>query len=411
MADAPAHPCPILKRTILESASLIIDNLDTTKQLSIPNEFSINVVSIIVGSFAYKADIVNPSSEYQRNHECPAFVQALLQNPGSQIAPSLLEHIRQSNIDTININQYILLIDPMYARPENVVPCGLVSVYPSFVVNPIISTNGIIVNDDMLPAPIKYNSILEPYIVPYDTNENEVDTIIEKILEVDNNNLLINVMDCSSITLRQMWAQNTKPNVYLAMPNCLAKDNTPMYMPVITFDTASISSNLRWINWNLDKDLTSLFQLISPHTYQFLINNYKRLVLETYFIPISKILVRMRISLEYKLDDTTTIIFSKMRFQDFRYLWNNKYSKFASLFISFMDNYYKYNYHNFIEILLDTHSENEEPSMQKILLSYLEEHLTQLKAFFPSEHIPTYFDNEISMQTAIISYLNNNNIY
>jgi hypothetical protein len=400
---------PISKMDILECVDLIIDNLKIVRQLSIPNELSINIVSIIIGSFVNKADFDNPSPEYARNHECPAFVNNLLQNPETQISPALLEHIRQNNIDTININQYILLVDPMYSRPEYGVPYGLTSVYPSLMVKPILSTNGFITQDDLLPAPIKYNSILEPYIIPYNTNEPDVSRIIEQFQQVSNGNLLINLMDCSSNTLRRMWMQNTAPNIYLAMPDCLAKDNTPMYMPIITYD--SKSSSLRWINWTLDKDFVLLFQLISPHTYQFLIHNYKCLVLEAYFIPICKILGRMRITLNYKLDDNKSIVFSEMCFQEFKNLWINKRARFEPLFISFMDEYYKWNYYKFIDILLQTHSNSEEPSMQKILLSYLEEHLKQLKAFFPSEPIPEYVDDDRLIQSSITKYLNANDIH
>jgi len=400
---------PISKMDLLECVDLIIDNLEVMKKISIPNELYINVVSIIIGSFVNKADFDNPSPEYARNHECPAFVNNLFQNPGTQISPNLLEHIRQSNIDTININQYILLVDPMYSRPEYKFPYGLTSIYPKLLTKPILSTNGFITQDDLLSAPIKYNSILEPYIIPHNTDELDVSRLIEQIQQVSNGNLLINLMDCSSNTLRGIWIQNTAPNVYLAMPDCLAKDNNPMYMPIITYDTTT--SSLRWINWSLDKDFASLYQLISPHTYQFLIHNYKRIVLEIYFIPICKILSRMRITLDYKLDETKSIVFNTMSFQEFKNLWNNERAKFAPLFISFMDQYYKWNYYKFIDILLETHSDSEEPSIQKILLGFVKEHLKQLKTFFPSESIPEYVEDDRLMQTTIDSYLHQNDIH
>lgn len=390
---------------------LIIDNLHAMKQLSIPNELSINIVSIIVGSFVSKVDFDNPSPQYPypRNHECSAFVSNLLQNPGCQISPALLENVRQNKIDTININQYMFLIDPMYSREEYSIPYGLASVYPSVVFNPIISTNGFIIHDDLLPAPIKYNSLLEPYIIPQDINEREVNSIITQFQTVGCDSLLINVMDCTSNTLRRMWMQNTSPNVYLAMPDCLARDNTPMYMPVITYS----STGYRWINWALDKEFTSLFQLISPHTYDFLIHNYKRIVLETYLTPISKILGRLRVTLEYKLAGAKSIVFSKMSFQEFKHLWIHEHAKFAPLFISFMDEYYKWNYYKFIEILLAAYSDSEELSMQKILLGYLKEHLQQLRAFFPSDPIPEYNedDDDKRIQSLITTYLNENGIH
>jgi hypothetical protein len=393
---------------------LIIDNLQAMNSLSIPDELSINIVSIIVGSCVSKVDFDNPSPQYPypRNHECPAFVSNLLQNPGCQISPALIEYIRQQKIHTININQYMFLIYPMYSREEYTIPYGLASIFPSVMHNPINAKNGFIIQDELLPAPIKYNSLLEPYIIPQDINEREVNNIIEQFQTVGCGSLLINLMDCTSNTLRRLWMQNTAPNVYLAMPDCLTRDNTPMYMPVITYS----STGCRWINWSLDKELAPLYQLISPHTYEFLIHNYKRLVLETYFMPICKILGRMRVTLEYKLDDTKSIIFSLMSFQEFKNLWNHHRVKFASLFISFMDEYYKWNYYKFIEILLEEHSDSEEPSMQKILLGYLKKHLQQLRAFFPSDHIPEHIidddsDDDKRIQSFINDYLHENDIH
>lgn len=398
----------------------IVDNLQAMKQLSIPKVLSINVVSIIVGSFVNMVDfdrgmldIPSQQDPYHppRNHECSAFVRNLLQNPGSQFAPAFLEHLWQNKMDTININQYMFLIDPMYSQEQNTIPNGLASVFPSILHNPIISTNGFIVNDALLPAPIIYNSFLEPYIIPHDVDEVCVDNIIAQFQTLGSSSLLINLMDCTSNILRKLWVQNTNTNVYLAMPDCLAKDNTPMYMPVITYATDAVGAAIgcRWVNWALDKEFTSLFELISPHTYEFLIHNYKRMAIETYFIPICKILSRMRVSVEYELDDIKSIVFSKMSFQEFKYLWIHKREKFAPLFMSYMEPYYKWNHYKFIEILIASHSDSEEPSMQKILQRYIEEHLQQLKAFFPTETIRTYGDTNVHL--LITSYLRENGSY
>jgi len=401
----PKLNCAIPHISIDELAHLIIDNLQSMKELAIRDELSIYVVSIIVGSFVHKGDF----AESRRNHECPAFVKNLLETPGLQLSPALLEHVRQHNIGTININQYMFLIDPMYSQEQHAVPHGLVSVYPSVLYNPIIAANGVITNDEMH---IKYNSFIAPYIIPHNIDERGVNNIIAKFQTLGCGSLLINLMDCTSNTLRRLWMQNTAPNVYLAMPDCLAKDDTPMYMPVITYAT----TGLRWINWALDNEFALVYQLISPHTYKCLTHNYKRQALETYLIPISKILSRMRVSLECTLDDGTCIIFNRMSFQEFRDLWIHRAS-FAPLFISFMDEYYKWNYYKFIEILLDTQSDNKEsrePSMQKILLGYLKEHLKQLKAFFPTDPIPEYYayvEDDRRMQLLINDYLHENGIH
>lgn len=419
----PKMNCAIPRIPIAELSNrvdLIIDNLESIKQLSIPHELSFNVISIIVGSFVGEADFNNPINQYPRNHECPALVNNLLQKPDTHFSPSLLEHMRQNDIETININQYLFLIDPIYSRAEYGVPYGLASVYSSVLYNPIISTNGIITNDEVLSAPIKYNSLLEPYIIPDNIDELHIESIIEKFQNMKNNYLLINIMDCTSNTLRKLWVQNTAPNVYLAMPDCLANDNSPMYKPVITFSAVSDVSNVsdprenaicRWINWNCDKDMVLLYQTLSPYTYEFLIHNYKSMVLETYFMPICKILGRMRITLEYQLSNDRRIIFSQMLFPEFKHLWINERASFAPLFISFMDSYYKWNYYKFIDILINEHRFNEELSMQRILMSYLEMHLAQLKAFFPDEPIPAFIDDERHLQSEITTYLHDNGIH
>lgn len=400
----------------------IIDNLKTMKQLNILDELHINVISIIVGSFVGKTDFDNPSPQYPvpRNHECPAFVKNLLQNPHTQISPAFLEHMRQQKKTTLNINQYIFLFDPMYSHKDNEIPYGLEAVFPSVIHNPIIAMDGFIRDDELLPTPIKYNSFLEPHIVPHSVDEPFINGIIEHFQSLGNGSVLINVMDCTSNTLRKLWAQNSAPNVYLAIPDCLAQDNLPMYMPVITYssanhthssDSGEQTNDYRWINWTLDGDMSSIYQLISPHTYTFLIHNYKRLVLETYFIPICKILSLMRITLEYRIDDTKTIVFSKMSFQDFKNYWINELDNFRSLFISFMDRYYEWNFYKFFDILLENNYFSRESSMQKIFLGYIETHLKQLQTFFPTESIPKFIDDDRQMQLLISTYLNENGIH
>jgi hypothetical protein len=402
---------------IFKYIDTIIDNLQTMEQLLIPNpnELSINVVSFIIGSYASKVDFENPSNSYSRNHECTSFACNLLQNPVGQLSPSFLEYARQSNTNTININQYMFLIDPMYSKQEHAIPHGLASKYPSIMYNPIISVSGFIMQDNLLPSPIAYNSILEPCIIPEDIDEKMIQSIIERFQTIGNGKILINLMDCTSYVLRKMWVENNIPNIYLATPDCLARDNTPMYMPVITYSSPSGCadkwSGCRWINWNLDKDMATLYQLISPHTYEFIIHNYKRIVLETYFMPICKILSRMRVTKEYKFQNGTAFRFDKMSFLEFRHLWNHVHVEFRDMFISYMDEYYKWNYYKFISILLKDHSITDELSMQKILLGYLEAHLQQLKVFFPLDSIPDYTNNETTLLPVIYDYLHENNIH
>lgn len=394
------------------SVNLIIDNLQSMKNLYIPRELSINVISIIIGASMGYADFHNPECEYKRNHECPAFVNNLLKMPNIQFSPSFIEHIHHNNMETININQYLYLIDPMYSREEQKIPHGLVSIYSSVLKNPIISTNGIIKTDEMLANDIKYNSFLETYIIPDNIDELHIESIIEKFKNARINYLLINIMDCTSNVLRKSWVQNTNPYVYIAMPDCLANDNLPMYKPIITFYDSPENTGCRWMNWNLDKNMAAIYKAFSPHTYEFLIHNYKRMVLEKYFIPICKILGRMRISLEYKLNADRCIIFSQMTFPEFKYLWKHEREQFVPLFISFMDSYYKWNYYKFIDnILLNENTFNEELSMQKILLSYLEKHLKQLKIFFPDEPIPAFIDDERHLQSDIYNYMHDNGIH
>lgn len=382
----------------------LVDNLKTILQVAEQGVLNINVISINVGSFVCKADLENPSSPYPRNHECTVFVNNLLTNPSSQLSPAFLEFMRQQNIHTLNINQYMFLIDPMYSRKEYSLPIGLVKMYPSVIENPIISTNGLIVHDELLPAPIKYNSFLQPHIIPHDINEEQIISAIEKFQSIPF--LLINLMDCTSNTLMRLWMQNNAPNVYLAMPNCLAIDDRPMYKPIITFDS---ELKCRWINWTLDIDSISLYQLISPHTYEFLIHNYKRHILEVFFLPICKFLERLRVSLEYNFKGGK-LVFNGMSLQQFRILWTEEHIHFAPLFLSYLGQYYRWNYYKFIDILLKD-ANNTDLSLQEILLKYLKIHLKQLKIFFPGDPIPDYIDNAKEIQSLIYHYLDINGVH
>jgi len=80
-----------------------------------------------------------------------------------------------------------------------------------------------------------------------------------------------------------------------------------------------------------------------------------------------------------------------------------------------MDEFYKWNYYKFIDILLADNQDNSDYSsmpMQTILIRYLEKHLAQLKAFFPTESIPDYTkDDKLQLQSAINQYLNLHELY
>ena len=376
--------------------------------VSTDGEFSLYFLSLIVGSYVCKVDIDNPSMENPRNHEYCQFADNLLRDPGLQLSPSILEYLAKRDIKKLNIIHHMFLIDPEYSRKEHAIPYGLVSKNPSLEAIPIIATKGRIVNYDLYP--FEYNSFLEPYIIPQDVSEELVMKIIQKFQFQEKGkfqNTLINIMDCTSNTLRKLWMHNTAPNVFLAMPDCLLNDKHPGYKPICTVDE---TCGLRWMSWHLDKDLVSVAKYISPHTYEFLIHNYKRMVMERYFIPISKILKRMRVSMKYTFNGKT-LVFANMCFPQFRDLWFSGREEFANLFLSYMDRYFIWNYYQFIDILLVDNIDNVERSMQKILLEYVKQHITQLKLFFPDDHMLVFEPDELKMQQFLDAYLPLNNVH
>ena len=200
---------------------------------------TITIYHIIVGSKVYSL-----SSDVQRNHECPQVVKNLLFNPDLQLSLSVL-----SNIDII-IRQVLILIDPAYARDPK--PDGLLSVIDWLPLDLTI--------DHQLEY-IKVKSILEPIIVPDDITEDHIKELVQ-CLDIFRTNfpIVINIMDCSSNTCHNLYANNidTIYNwIHITKPNCLLDDTEKIYTPMITQDNSGCNSGC---NSGVNTRVTSLFK-------------------------------------------------------------------------------------------------------------------------------------------------------
>ena len=344
---------------------------------SVPNSFTLNIFHIIIGSKVGKWDFENAS--LNRNHEAPAVIINLHNTPIKQLTPSIIEMLARSNYKKLIIQQFAFLIDPEYVL--NPTLNGLVSVYPLFNTMSFIVENGNIRTSDINPSSeladepiINFTSILKPIVIPENVNELQINAIVRKILSYSQSahsdsgtGNLINIMDCTSHTMRRTWIDNNDTRVYIAMPNCLFSDTNPQYMPVITFSHFG-EHTIRWCNWRFDKDLIPTYRIISPITYQFLIVNYWREIIEVFMVGYIKFASRMNVTQTYTIihknedfvnstfpllasySSDQVIAYRDMNFELLIELW--KMRCFQIHFMSYMDSYFASNIKKFMENLV-----------------------------------------------------------
>ena len=308
------------------------------------------IYHIIIGSKVHGNDFTSLDPLFKRNHECPEIVKKLLFNPENQFSPEFINSL--SNYKEITIKQVLLLIDPYYSRDPK--PLGLLSV--------ITENSSIIFPDLSVISKIEYNEIsetviiskLEPFIVPHDINELEVYQILDKIKSLDKYYpMLVNIMDCSSITIPKIYANsinsiNSNDNnniIHITKPECLILDHKIQFNPIITLkkldcDKGEFIPNdilhVRWVNYNDDNKLlddlaiVKDFCIYSRNTYDFITTLYKVSTIEYSLLSINKIWGFTTYTMDYKFtlenvygssNKEIIINFSKLSFQEFSSYW------------------------------------------------------------------------------------------
>jgi hypothetical protein len=406
---------------------------EITIQNTINNgDFYLNIIHFVIGSYVYEYDFKKTDNTSQRNHECPAIIQNLVNNPIAQCSPSMIEMLVLGHFKTLNINQIIILIDPQYKHDTKLT--GLTSVYPSFDTNPILAVSGYLTTlngeggeggegeEPIMP----YNSILEPIIIQSDIAELQVKALIGSIISStkdiqqfansNRNAILINSMDCSSRVMRHAWIYNDHPRIYQTMPDCMIIDSEPEHMPVITFSSQGAES-IRWCNWRLDKELIPVYQLTSPTTYRFLITNYQRYIMDILMLGFTKLASRMNVSRVYTLSNGVEFTFNTISQTEFRNYWQDTTPigyRFREYFMAYLDGFFAHNVRRFIEIILalPLHPDNSNKSITQIGLDYIKYHITEFNTLSMGKIPMIKFNRDIPiLQLCIGEYLNAHNIY
>jgi hypothetical protein len=351
---------------------------------------TITIYHFIIGSKAYENDFALDSllqSDRPRNHECPKIVENLLFNPDLQLSPDILSNDLKQYKD-ITIRQILILIDPAYvAKP---LPVGLLSVIDGLPLDLTIEHN---------LENINIKSILEPIIVPCDITEAHVIEMI-KILSIFKSMypILINIMDCSSNTCTNIYANsisyiggygvgngvgNTSISsiincIHITKPKCLIDDTELQYIPIITFckdgierDTNSLFTdnklNIRWVNCKDDLEIidkTISFTVYSNCIYSKNLHNYitRLYKVETFEYSLfliqklwgvttytSNHIINYKVIINrFESNKEITINFSKLSFEDFAKYWKcQEFKELAPfnydydfiIFCKFIDNF------------------------------------------------------------------------
>ena len=265
-------------------------------------------------------------NQYPRNHECPQFVKNLFFNPDLQFSPEFYYNL--SNHETIIIRQVLFLIDPMYNTYPEIE--GFFDVFKGKM--PYLITKHTVEHNDFKKTYIVTK--IDPIVIPERITEQQILNVLEVIESFGKFvPILVNIMDCSSSTVKELYVNNTSNRVYITQPNCLLIDTQTQYLPMITLDNISkrfasngtngiVSSQeeqtssdiynsndilcIRWSNYNEDvgylEDLKGISDICpySNRTYEFLITNYKDIQCNNILVAICKVWSLTRVTKEYE---------------------------------------------------------------------------------------------------------------
>lgn len=384
-----------------------------------PRQLTLSVFHIIVGSYMSENDITTPYPQYKRNHEYPTIVKNIFQKIDSQCSPLMMEYI--SHYDEITINQHLLLIDPMYKTEKSYY--GLNANFPNVINDGKYVLEYDISHNDFKNTKIKSN--LEPVVIPESILKTNLYDMIDIIMRYQNDcHSLINIIDCTSNNLLELYAHNDNPYVYISTPDCLLCDDKLQYMPIITLETLPDKpirmSKIRWVNYNLDK--SSILELsevsdfcpYAKNTCIFLKTLYKTYAINIAFIAIYKILGLLSITKAYVLRSDKMITFKDMMFNDMVHLINRE-TGFLSLMVNCFDPYYEYQIRKYILTIINDESilakVQNNTLLKEILLQDAINIINQLNEYFPDNQIILPSRELMIIRDKIREYIQANGVY
>jgi len=377
---------------------------------------TITIYNFIVGSYMGDMQILELNPELKRNHEFPQVVRNILHNPELQFSPEMQEFI--SHMETITIRQILFLIDPMYET--NAVYSGLESETTTTSETVLLEDGKFITDHTIQHNEFKFTairSIVQPIIVSESIIKRNIFEMIEQITRYSSKMpIIINIIDCTSFLLQELYTNNTNPYVHISVPNCLLHDDDIQYMPVITYDK---KHGLRWINYNLDSSSLEDLKMVkdiyknAEITYNFLATLYKVQVCNMNLVTIFKFLGLLNITKAYDFGSSGKIVFGNLQFTDFVKLCERPI--FIKMFADNFDNYFLHNIIDYITKLvknpkiLSRISENN--NIREILLLEAIEIFRTLQEYFPEDVIDLGDHSERTVKDTIRSYLDKNKVH
>ena len=316
-----------------------------------PSRIVLTVYTIIIGSKTDSIALETTDLDWKRNHECPKFVENLFVNPSLQFSPEFCHYLSDNaEHSEITIRQVLLLIDPLYARKNELK--GL-----DFVISKLDKEMGVssvadLKSELVIKHKLHHNeyrtttitSILEPVVVPCDITQKQVLSLIKTIKGLSAfYPVLCNIMDCSSNTIPNIFydsidSVNPLNLIHITYPKCLLIDTQLQYLPIITLYKKEICDgselcdsygscgsdgsadsddvelvfkktlSIRWINYHNDSKLVSDLLSVSDYcpyskrTYDFIATLYKINTIEYSLVSLYKLWGITTYTINYKFN-------------------------------------------------------------------------------------------------------------
>lgn len=238
--------------TSLKNIKLIIINEQTPenavyKKIPGNSKIIIECYHFLIGSKMMSPELTT------YNHEYPSIVKLINTDIYSQFANKLQLNLLENNIlaDDIIVVQYIFLIDPMYKHYPEIE--GFKTQYPISI---NVETQVKTINNIFVIADNINQEFLEDIISLID-----FDVYVDITQQHGQISKLVNIMDFSSNTVRDLYINNRNPNVYISPPDCQVIDTDIFCNPIMTLSEFKIPKaqyphthlpKIRWININYD---------------------------------------------------------------------------------------------------------------------------------------------------------------
>lgn len=345
-------------------------------------EFDLTIYHIIIGS--KMPDIELHSTEYPRNHEYPHIIRNIAANPYTQFSNILLNKLLSVNY-SIKIRQIVVLIDPQYSQ------------YPKL---------------EGLEKPIPDISY---YVISESITASDIENMITAIEPCSKR--LINILDCTSNTLSEMYIMNLCPYIYINKPECLAIDSKIRYTPFITCNIDSDKINVKNLNYRWLNILDDYKQInhYRGNCKLFLDNIYFNRLLEVDLYTLCKLWSIHTYNFKITIPRYPPFLFSDLTYHEFITLSSNMH--FIDAILHYLDNYYHSNIKGYLySVQMTYYKTNQKDKLDNTtpILEFIKTEiwkiLTKLNKISPDPEIESMQYAQLDRKF-IISFLNKYHIY